>query len=100
MLVGNDGRGLVSSEKTILLSWNKFVAHDCRGYSKVFWAAAKNVYDSFNLLDFKIPDGYKITGWDESNKLILEKCEPYHYKDEEVDIIIGSFFKEIELIVN
>lgn len=80
---------------------NKFVTHDdCRGYSRVFWAAAKNVYDSFNLLDFKILDGYKITGWDECNKLILEKCKPYYYNDEEVDIITGSIFKEIELIVN
>ena len=69
------------------------------GYSRVFWAATKKTNDAINLLDYKIPDGYKIVGWDENSKLILQEWEPYYYKAEEVNLITGSHFRNIELIV-
>ena len=69
------------------------------GYSRVFWTAFRNTADTLNLANTKIPDGYKIKGWSENNELILEKWEPYYYKDMEVNYKTGSEFYGIRLIV-
>jgi hypothetical protein len=69
------------------------------GYSRVFWTVFENTDKTKNLADTKIPDGYKITGWSKDNELILEKWEPYYFKDEDIEFKTGSEFNGIRLII-
>lgn len=48
------------------------------GYSRVFWSVIENKETEFDLEKGQIPDGFKIKGWTNENKLILEKWDPYY----------------------
>ena len=48
------------------------------GYSRVFWSVIENKKTEFDLEKGLIPDGFKIKGWTNENKLILEKWNPYY----------------------
>jgi hypothetical protein len=48
------------------------------GYSRVFWSVRLDDDKSNDLKKGIIPNGYKITGWSEDSKLILQKWKPYY----------------------
>lgn len=57
------------------------------GFSRIWWAVAPKKFEDVNLADFELPDGYKISGWDEENgDLLVIKWEPYYDQEEYVDL--------------
>ena len=48
------------------------------GYSRIFWSVVNNDKDTNDLKEGIIPNGYKIVGWENNNKLILKKWQPYY----------------------
>jgi len=67
------------------------------GYSRVFWSLTQISKNQKNLLQGKIPDGYRIKGWSRANELILEKWTPYYYKEEEIELKTGSELNGIRI---
>lgn len=60
------------------------------GHSRVFWSVVDNNEDKEqDLIKGLIPDGYKIKGWTNNDKLIIEKWEPY-YKIEKTELKSGT----------
>ncbi len=56
------------------------------GYSRVFWSVIKNDSTVYELENGLLPDGYKAIAWTFDNELLIEKWEPYYYKDKEVKL--------------
>ncbi|ALJ00731.1 hypothetical protein [Rufibacter tibetensis] len=71
--------------------------HGAHGYSRVFWAIAPTSKEKVNLRDYNLPDGYKSKGWTIGNEAVLEKWEPYYYKEEEVLLKSGDQYKGVTL---
>jgi hypothetical protein len=46
------------------------------GYSRIFWSVIENNKKKNDLGKGLIPEGYKITGWNEKNELIISKWNP------------------------
>ncbi|NQX83005.1 MAG: hypothetical protein HRT66_13575 [Flavobacteriaceae bacterium] len=67
------------------------------GYSRVFWSVIKNDSTIFKLEKGLLPDGYKAIEWIDGNELLIEKWEPYYYKNEEVELKSGDFFNGVKL---
>ena len=70
------------------------------GYSRVFWAIVPMKNINVNMAKYLLPDGYKAIGWTEQNELLIEKWEPYYYKQKEVDLKTGDFYLGVKLVVN
>ncbi len=69
------------------------------GYSRVYWAVIENDSNIFELDDGLLPDGYRIVGWTDNSELLIEKWEPYYYKDTVVDLESGNLFNGVKLIL-
>lgn len=70
------------------------------GYSRIFWAVLPHQFDEKKEMnDFILPDGYKAVRWSDKSELILEKWEPYYYKDKKVDLVTGDRWNTIKVIV-
>jgi len=69
------------------------------GRGRVFWSVTENNGLEKNLYLEKIPDGYKTKGWTINNELILEKWDPYYYKDKNVELNNGSEYNGIKIII-
>ncbi|MDO1451866.1 hypothetical protein Q0590_36695 [Rhodocytophaga aerolata] len=75
--------------------------HGGHGYSRLFWAITPLDYKTLDLSDYKLPDGYKAKGWNEDNSVLIEKWEPYYYKQESVNLKSGDVYKGISIrIIN
>ena len=70
------------------------------GYSRMFWAITPAENKKLNLGDFLLPDGYKAIAWTDANEAVIEKWEPYYYKDKEVDLKSGDIFNEVKIRVH
>jgi hypothetical protein len=70
------------------------------GYSRVFWAIVPMKNINVNMAKYLLPDGYKAIGWTEQNELLIEKWEPYYYKQKEIDLKTGDFYLGVKLVVN
>ena len=70
------------------------------GYSRVFWAITPAENGKLNHGDYLLPDGYKALSWTGDNEALIEKWEPYYYKDEEVDLKTGDTFNDVKIRVN
>lgn len=60
------------------------------GYSRIFWSVVENNSKEGELEKGILPDGYKAIEWTEDNVLVLEKWEPYYYKDQDVELGNGD----------
>ena len=70
------------------------------GFSRIWWAVAPQKFQDVNLADFELPDGYKISGWDEeSGDLIVKKWEPYYDRKEYVDLSTGNILHGVHIRV-
>jgi hypothetical protein len=70
------------------------------GDSRVFWAIIPTKFDKQEPInDFIIPDGYKAIGWTNKDEIILEKWEPYYYKNEIIEYKNGDKFNNLTLIL-
>lgn len=67
------------------------------GYSRVFWSVIKNDSTERDLIDGLLPDGYKAIDWTNGNELIVEKWEPYYYKEREVELTDGDTINRVLL---
>jgi hypothetical protein len=67
------------------------------GYSRVFWSVIKNDSTILGLETGLLPDGYKALEWTANNELVIEKWEPYYYKDEEVELKSGDLINGVKL---
>lgn len=67
------------------------------GYSRVFWSVIKNDSTIMALEKGLLPDGYKIIEWTDDNELLIEKWEPYFYKDKEVELTDKSIINEVKI---
>lgn len=56
------------------------------GYSRVFWSVIKNDSTVTDLEMGLLPDGYKTLSWTDSSELIIEKWEPYYFKEREIEL--------------
>ncbi|WP_242919678.1 hypothetical protein [Pontibacter liquoris] len=70
------------------------------GYSRMFWAIAPANKENINLKEYILPDGYKTLGWTSDNKAIIEKWEPYYYKDRDVTLKTGDKFNGVTLVLS
>ncbi|PVY40942.1 hypothetical protein C8E01_106284 [Pontibacter virosus] len=71
--------------------------HGAHGYSRMFWAIVPANKENINLKEYILPDGYKTLGWTSDNKAVIEKWEPYYYKDKEVTLKTGDQFNGVTL---
>ncbi len=67
------------------------------GYSRVFWSVIKNDSTIVALEKGLLPDGYKAIEWTDDNELLIEKWEPYYYKDEDVELTDNSTINEVKI---
>jgi hypothetical protein len=65
------------------------------GYSRLWWSIIEiNEID----LDYGIlPDGYKATGWTDSNQVIIEKWKPHYGIKKEIELNTGDVFNGIPI---
>ena len=66
------------------------------GYSRVFWAVTENKETEFDFEKGHIPDGYKIKGWTNENRLILEKWKPY-YEIKKIELKSGTEINGVKI---
>lgn len=100
----NDKALIIMEEYTSPNQKNKILVYQFDngglGYSRVFWAILPVPFDEKEgLNNYIIPDGYKAVGWSDKNELILEKWEPYYYKDKEVNLVSGNKWNNISIII-
>ncbi|MEZ4757746.1 MAG: hypothetical protein R2817_13030 [Flavobacteriales bacterium] len=67
------------------------------GYSRVFWSVIRNDSTIVELENGLLPDGYKAIEWTDDNELLIEKWDPYYYKDEEVELTDNSTINEVKV---
>lgn len=67
------------------------------GYSRVFWSVIKNDPTINNIENGLLPDGYKAIEWTDDNELVIEKWEPYYYKDKEVELTDKNTINNIKI---
>lgn len=67
------------------------------GYSRIFWSVVKNDTALTGIEKGLLPDGYKALTWTNENELLIEKWEPYYFKDEEIEITDHSTINEIKI---
>ncbi len=67
------------------------------GNSRVFWSVIKNNPKERGIEKGILPDGYKAIEWTTNNELVIEKWEPYYYKDKEVVLNSGDEFNGVKL---
>src|SRR5438105_2276742 len=60
------------------------------GYSRAFWAVTPLDYHKLNLADYELPDGYEAKGWSEQNELLVQKWEPYYYRQKLGELKTGD----------
>jgi len=59
------------------------------GKSRVFWSVIKNNDNKNDLNIGLIPDGFKITGWNINNELILKKWNPSYKTNQLTELKSG-----------
>lgn len=69
------------------------------GYSRVYWSVVPNDSTMFNLEEGIFPDGYRGLGWTKENELIIEKWEPYYYKDGDIDLTDKSLLNGVRIMI-
>jgi hypothetical protein len=74
--------------------------HGAFDYSRTFWSITPTDNEKLNLGDYLLPDGYKAVSWSTDNEAVIEKWEPYYYKDKEVDLKTGDVFNGVKIRVN
>jgi len=67
------------------------------GYSRAFWAVTPYSYNDLNLIDYELPDGYLTKGWSEQNELLVERWEPYYYREKIVELKTGDLFQGVRI---
>lgn len=90
---------VVSNDKKFKIVEYQF-DHGGFGYSRVFWAITPADNEKLNLGDYLLPDGYKALSWTNDNEAVIEKWEPYYYKNKEVDLKTGDTFNDVKIRVN
>jgi hypothetical protein len=90
---------ITSSDKNFKIIEYQF-DHGAFGYSRTFWAITPADNEKLNLGDYLLPDGYKALAWTDSNEAMIEKWEPYYYKDKEVNLKTGDIFNGVKVRVN
>jgi len=65
------------------------------GYSRVWWSIIKK--SEINLDSGILPDGYKATGWTDSNQVIIEKWKPNYEIEKIIELNTGNVFKGIPI---
>ena|ERR1051325_6434963 len=70
------------------------------GFSRVFWAILPLPFEENEPLnDYIIPDGYKAISWTNLDEVILEKWQPYYYKDKEIELKTGDTFNDTKVMI-
>ena len=67
------------------------------GDGKYCYAVTPVAYSNLNLEKFELPDGYEAKGWSEQNELLVEKFEPYYYRQKLGDLKTGDTFNGVEV---
>ncbi|MFA7327657.1 MAG: hypothetical protein WC121_13390 [Candidatus Kapaibacterium sp.] len=67
------------------------------GYSRVFWSVIRNDTTLNKIEHGLLPDGYKAIEWTDDNELIIEKWEPYYYKDKEVELTDRNTINNVKI---
>jgi hypothetical protein len=67
------------------------------GYSRVFWSVIENDPEQTKLEKGLLPDGYKAIEWTINDELVIEKWDPYYFKDKEVLLNSGDEFNGVKL---
>jgi hypothetical protein len=50
-----------------------------------------------NLVKYELPDGYQANGWTGDNELIVEKWEPYYYRQKLSELKDGDIFNGLKI---
>lgn len=66
-------------------------------FSRAWWAITPSEYRNLNLVDYEIPDGYKTAGWSGDGELLVEKWEPYYYRQKLGELKTGDVFKGVKV---
>ena len=67
------------------------------GYSRVFWSVIKNDSTARDLENGILPDGYIAIEWTNDNQLVIEKWEPYYFKDPAIELKSGDTINRVML---
>ena len=67
------------------------------GDGRVFWAVTPADATKPNLVNYELPDGYKANGWTADNELIVEKWEPYYYRQKLGELKTGDTFNGVKV---
>jgi hypothetical protein len=67
------------------------------GDGRVFWAVTPADATNPNLVNYELPDGYQADGWTADNELIVEKWEPYYYRQKLGELKAGDTFKGVKV---
>ncbi len=67
------------------------------GYSRAWWSVTPDSYQNLDLTDYELPDGYMTKGWSEQNEVLVEKWEPYYYRQKLGDLKTGDIFQGVKV---
>jgi hypothetical protein len=67
------------------------------GYSRAWWAVTPSAYQDLDLTDYELPDGYMAKGWSSQNDLLVEKWEPYYYRQKLGELKTGEVFQGVKV---
>jgi len=67
------------------------------GDGRVFWAVTPADAINPNLFNHELPDGYQANGWTADNELIVEKWEPYYYRERLGELKDGDIFNGVKV---
>jgi len=65
------------------------------GDGRIFWAVTPADAINPNLFNYELPDGYQANGWTADNELIVEKWEPYYYRQKLGELKDGDVFNGV-----
>jgi hypothetical protein len=54
-------------------------------------------YSDLNLAEYELPDGYRTTAWSKQNEVLVEKWEPYYYRENLAELKTGDIFKGVKV---
>ncbi|MGH9751466.1 MAG: hypothetical protein ACREA2_01675 [Blastocatellia bacterium] len=67
------------------------------GDGRIFWAVTPADGINHNLANYELPDGYQANGWTADNELIVEKWEPYYYREKLGELKTGDTFNGVKV---
>jgi hypothetical protein len=67
------------------------------GCSRAWWAVTPNSFQDIDLTEYELPDGYMTKGWSEQNEILVEKWEPYYYRQKLGELKTDDIFQGVKV---